>query len=196
MRTRMRKARRRLLPILIVIVVLAGAAVAVAKLTGALGSSRTATIGVDLPYQGASNDGSTQTFNAMRLYLDQIGGKVGDTTVSLFNYDDSSTSEVTGDPARCADNAKAHIARSDEVAVIGPQTAACARAEAKLLAGAGMVMISPVVTNPGLTLAWGPGEPDVYSASGARGFARVVPTDDDQATGAARFAAQTANVHH
>src|SRR5262249_19741916 len=75
-------------------------------------------------------------------------------------------------------------------------TVACARAEAKLLAGAGMVMVSPVITNPGLTAAWGPGEPEVYTASGVRGFARVVPTDDEQGAAAARFAAQTANVHH
>jgi branched-chain amino acid transport system substrate-binding protein len=192
----MSKARRRLLAISVTLVLLAGAAVAAAKFTGLFGRASTATIGVDLPFQGASSDDSTQTFNAMKLYLDRIGGKVGDTTVSLFSYDDSTTENITGDPARCTENANAHIARADEVAVIGPNSVACARAEAKLLAGAGMVMISPTVTNPGLTTAWGPGEPDAYTASGVRGFARVVPTDDEQAAAAAQFAARTAGVHH
>ncbi len=183
------RKRRRWLPTAIVLVVLVGAGLAAAKYTGLIGGpGPAATIGVDLPYQGATTASSTETFNAMQLYLDQRGGKVADTTVTLVNYDDATSAKLTWDEARCTANAQAHLARADEVAVIGPEHVGCARAEAKVLAGAGMVMVSPAVTNPGLTTTWGSGEPGVYAVNGVRSFARVVPTDDAQAAAAGVFA--------
>src|SRR5262249_32260517 len=49
-------------------------------------------------------------------------------------------------------------------------------------------MVSHANTNPGLTKAWDPGEPDKYYPSGKRNYARVITTDDYQGTAAARFA--------
>ncbi len=188
--------RRRLLVPLIVVVVLVAGTVAVLRVTGVIGGPPpTATIGVDLPFQGSNSAMSTETFNAMQLYLDQYGGKVGDTVVSLFSYDDSTGAAGTWDAATCTRNAHDHLARADEVAVIGPQHVGCARAEAKILAEGKMVMISPAVTNPGLTKPWGPGEPTVYSAAGSRSFARVVPTDDTQGTAAGRYLAGLGATH-
>jgi branched-chain amino acid transport system substrate-binding protein len=191
----MTKRRRVLLPFLIILV-LAGVAAVVVRLTGVLGPGPSATIGIDLPYQGAYNDASTQTYNAIKLYLQQVGGKVGDTVVTPVSYDDGTTSTPIGDPTRCTSNANAQVARADMVAVIGPQQVACARAEAKVLAAAGMALVSPAVTNPGLTTAWSPGEPGVYAVNGVRSFARVVPTDADQGAAAAQFAQGSAGVHN
>jgi branched-chain amino acid transport system substrate-binding protein len=57
-----------------------------------------------------------------------------------------------------------------------------------------MLMVSHANTNPGLTKAWDPGEPDKYYPTGARNYARVVTTDDFQGAAAAQFAAQDLGV--
>jgi branched-chain amino acid transport system substrate-binding protein len=51
-----------------------------------------------------------------------------------------------------------------------------------------MLMVSQANTNPGLTKAWSPGEPDVYYPTGVRNYARVCTTDDNQGSAAAQFA--------
>jgi branched-chain amino acid transport system substrate-binding protein len=51
-----------------------------------------------------------------------------------------------------------------------------------------MVMISNANTNPGLTKAWDPGEPEKYYPTGARNYFRVVTTDDNQGNAAAEYA--------
>jgi branched-chain amino acid transport system substrate-binding protein len=51
-----------------------------------------------------------------------------------------------------------------------------------------MIMVSNANTNPGLTKAWEPGEPDKYYPTGARNYWRVVTTDDNQGSAAAQFA--------
>jgi len=51
-----------------------------------------------------------------------------------------------------------------------------------------MVMVSNANTNPGLTKAWGPGEPGKYYPTGKRNYFRVVTTDDNQGLAAAEFA--------
>jgi outer membrane protein OmpA-like peptidoglycan-associated protein len=53
-----------------------------------------------------------------------------------------------------------------------------------------MLMVSHANTNPGLTKAWEPGEPDKYYPTGKRNYARVITTDDYQGSAAAQFAAQ------
>src|SRR5689334_8866440 len=40
-------------------------------------TSKTLVVGVDLPFQGSAKDASDDTWNAMSLYLDQVGGKAG-----------------------------------------------------------------------------------------------------------------------
>ena len=57
-----------------------------------------------------------------------------------------------------------------------------------------MLMVSHANTNPGLTKAWDPGEPDKYYPTGTRNYARVITTDDFQGTAAAQFAAKDLKV--
>jgi branched-chain amino acid transport system substrate-binding protein len=186
------RKRRRVLPVLVVLVVAAGVSVAALRYAGVLGGTGpVTTIGVDLPLQGPTADDSTQTFNAMQLYLKQTGGKVNGVTINLATYDDSTTAKATYDEGACTRNANAHIARTDEVAVIGPMSAGCARVEAKVLAAGNLVMVSPAITFPGLTVPWNAGEPANYEAGGVRSFARVVPNDADQGSAAGAYAATT-----
>jgi branched-chain amino acid transport system substrate-binding protein len=158
------------------------------------GSAKTLTISTDLPMQGASADASTDTIRAIQLYLDQVNHKAGNYTIQLKTYDDSTAAAGKWDEATCANNAQAHVANSNEVAVMGTYNSGCAKIEVPVLNAAPMLMISHANTNPGLTKKWDPGEPDKYYPSGKRNYARVVTTDDYQGAAAADFASQDLKV--
>jgi branched-chain amino acid transport system substrate-binding protein len=60
--------------------------------------------------------------------------------------------------------------------------------------GGALLMVSHANTNPGLTKAWDPNEPDKYYPTGTRNYARVATTDDYQGPAAAQFASQDLKV--
>jgi branched-chain amino acid transport system substrate-binding protein len=89
------------------------------------------------------------------------------------------------------------VSNTNEVAVMGTYNSGCAKIEVPVLnqaPGGGMLMVSHANTNPGLTKAWDPGEPDKYYPTGTRNYARVITTDDYQGAAAAQFAAQDLKV--
>jgi len=161
---------------------------------GGGGGAKTLTISTDLPMQGASADASTDTIRAIQLYLNQINHKAGNYTIQLKTYDDSTAAAGKWDEATCANNAQAHVANTNEVAVMGTYNSGCAKIEVPVLNAANMLMISHANTNPGLTKKWDPGEPDKYYPNGKRNYARVITTDDYQGAAMADFASQDLKV--
>jgi branched-chain amino acid transport system substrate-binding protein len=160
-------------------------------------SDKTLIVGVDLPFQGSSKDSSDDAWNAMNLYLDQVGGKAGNYKVALKKYDDSTAAKGAWDDATCKANASAHVANTDEVAVMGTFNSGCAKLEAPVLNAAPdgpMLMVSHANTNVGLTKTWDTGEPAKYFPTGKRSYARVVTTDDVQGPADAQFAAKELGV--
>jgi len=160
-------------------------------------SDKTLIVGVDLPFQGSSKDSSDDAWNAMNLYLEQVGGKAGNYKVALKKYDDSTAAKGAWDDATCKANASAHVANTDEVAVMGTFNSGCAKLEAPVLNAAPdgpMLMVSHANTNVGLTKTWDTGEPAKYFPTGKRSYARVVTTDDVQGPADAQFAAKELNV--
>jgi branched-chain amino acid transport system substrate-binding protein len=152
---------------------------------GGGGGAKTLIISSDLPLQGSSKDASTAMNNAMKLYLEQVGNKAGKYKVAFKSYDDSTAAKGAWDDATCAKNAQDHVANTDEVAVMGTYNSGCAKIEVPVLnqdPNGPMLMVSHANTNPGLTKAWDPGEPDKYYPTGKRNYARVVTTDDFQGT--------------
>lgn len=152
---------------------------------------KTLTISTDLPLQGSSADASTDTNNAIQLYLDQVGSKAGAYTIKLKKYDDSTATAGQWDAATCSKNAQEHVATKDEVAVMGTYNSGCAKLEVPILnqdPTGPMLMVSHANTNPGLTKTWDPGEPAKYAPSGKPSYARVITTDDYQGAAAADFA--------
>jgi branched-chain amino acid transport system substrate-binding protein len=150
-------------------------------------------VGIDLPLQGASKDASDATINAMKLYLEQAGGKAGKYQVELKVYDDSTAAKGAWDDAQCAKNAQDHVATTNEVAVMGTYNSGCAKIIAPVLnqdPSGPLLMVSHANTNPGLTKTWDPGEPEKFFPSGKRNYARVITTDDFQGTAAAQFVAK------
>lgn len=164
---------------------------------GGGGEGKSVVVGVDLPFQGASKDASDATWNAMQLYLEQVGGKAGKHTVTLKKYDDSTAAKGAWDDAQCAKNAQDHVATANEVAVMGTYNSGCAQIIAPVLnqdTTGPMLMVSHANTYPGLTKTWAPGDPGKYMPGGKRNYGRVITTDDYQGSAAAQFAAQDLKV--
>ena len=184
------------------IAVVAAAALAVAACGGSDDDSsgdggKTLIISSDLPLQGASKDASVATNNAIKLYLEQQGNKAGDYTIKFQEYDDSTAAKGQWDDAQCTKNATAHVQNKDEVAIMGTYNSGCAKIQVPVLnqdPTGPMLMISHANTNPGLTKAWDPGEPEKFFPSGKRSYARVITTDDYQGAAAAQFASQDLKV--
>lgn len=180
-------------------VLAAAGALALAACGGGSGSGGGAAlvIGSDLPLQGSSADTSASTNNAINLYLEQVGGKAGDFTVTLKEYDDSTAAKGAWDDAQCAKNAQEHVANAAEVAVMGTYNSGCAKIILPVLnqdPTGPMLMVSHANTNPGLTVAWDPGEPEKYYPTGKKNYARIVPHDVFQGTADAQFAFQDRKV--
>ena len=165
--------------------------------TGGTGGTGSVVVGTDLPLQGASKDASDDTNLAIDLLLEQTGGKAGGFDVTVKHYDNSTAAKGGWDDATCAQNANDHVANADEVAVMGTYNSGCAKIEVPVLnadATGPMLMVSHANTNPGLTKAWDPGEPDKYYPTGVRNYARIIATDDLQGKADAEFAAKELKV--
>ena len=156
-------------------------------------AGKTVIVGTDLPLQGSSADTSADTNRMIQLYLDSINHKAGNFTVNIKTYDDSTAAAGKWDDAQCAQNAKAHVANTEEVAVMGTFNSGCAQIEIPTLnqdPSGPMLMVSHANTYVGLTKPWDTGEPEKYYPTGKRNYARVVTTDNYQGTAAANFASQ------
>ena len=160
-------------------------------LTSCSSSSSDLFIASDLPLQGGSADQSKSTNNAIKLLLKQMDNMAGEFSVGFREYDNSTAAKGSWDDAQCAKNAQAHVAAKDEVGVMGTYNSGCAKIIVPVLnqdPEGPMVMVSNANTNPGLTKAWDPGEPEKYYPTGERNYFRVVTTDDNQGNAAAEFA--------
>jgi branched-chain amino acid transport system substrate-binding protein len=137
----------------------------------------------DLPLQGSSA-GQTETMvNAIKLYLEQIGGKAGDFTVSYESFDDSTAAKGAWDEATCSANARKYVEDEAILGVIGTFNSGCAKLEVPIANEASLAYVSPANTAVGLTHTGPgaePGEPDKYYPTGVRNYARVVASDDFQ----------------
>jgi branched-chain amino acid transport system substrate-binding protein len=154
-------------------------------------------VSTDLPLQGASADASRDTNRAVQLIIDEYNASGGKYQVELKEYDNSTAAKGGWDDATCAKNASDHVANAAEVAVMGTYNSGCAKIEIPVLnedPTGPMLMISHANTNPGITKAWDPGEPDKYYPSGVRNYGRVVATDDYQGSAGAQFAKEDLGV--
>ena len=169
---------------------LAIASLALAACGGTGSGGKELIVGTDMPLQGASKDASDSTNNLIALYLESVGNKAGDYTIKLKPYDDSTAAKGSWDDAQCQQNATAHVANAEEVAVMGTYNSGCAKIEVPVLnqdPNGPMLMVSHANTNPGLTKTWDPGEPDKYYPTKTRNYARVITTDEYQGAAAAAF---------
>jgi branched-chain amino acid transport system substrate-binding protein len=151
--------------------------------TGGGGAAKTVKIVSDLPLQGSSASQTAQMNDATKLYLSEIGNKVGNYTVQFEAFDDSTAAKGAWDEATCAANARKYVEDETIIGVLGTFNSGCAKIEVPIANEASLAYISPANTAVGLTHS-GPGsesgEPEKYYPSGTHNYARVVTSDDVQ----------------
>ena len=143
-----------------------------------------------LPRTGSANAQTTSMVNGIKLALDEAKGQAGGVSISYEDWDDASPERGQWDPAVEAANADKAIKDSSILAYIGTFNSGAAKISMPKLNQAGLAMVSPANTWPGLTKS-GFGEatePMVYRPSGKVTYFRVAPTDDLQGPAGARWA--------
>lgn len=128
--------------------------------------------------------------NGIKMAIEDAGGKAGAFDLVYEDWDDASPERGQWDPAVEAANADKAINDPDIMAYIGTYNSGAAKISMPKLNQAGLAMVSPANSWPGLTKAgFGEaGEPMVYRPSGKITYFRVVATDDSQGPAAARWA--------
>ena len=143
-----------------------------------------------LPRTGSANAQAQTMVNGIKMALDEVHGKVGGFTIAYEDWDDASPERGQWDPAVEAANAQKAVKDPDVMAYIGTYNSGAAKIAMPILNQAGITMVSPANTYPGLTK---PGlgeanEPAVYRPTGKVNYFRIVPADDIQGDVAANFA--------
>jgi branched-chain amino acid transport system substrate-binding protein len=141
----------------------------------------TAKIVSDLPLQGANRQQSLTMVNAIRMAIEERGGKAGDVNIEYESQDNATAQAGQWDAAKCAENAQQAAQDEEIVGWIGPFNSGCAQVEIPILNEAGLGMISPANTYIGLTKpSPDPSEPEKYYPTGERNYTRVIVADDEQ----------------
>ncbi|MSR44160.1 MAG: branched-chain amino acid ABC transporter substrate-binding protein [Phycisphaerales bacterium] len=143
-----------------------------------------------LPRTGSANAQTSTMVNGIRLAIDEVGGQVDGWKIEYEDLDDASPQRGNWDPTVEAQNANAAAKDLSCVGYIGTFNSGAAKVAMPILNRAGLVMVSPANTYPGLTKPnmGEANEPMVYRPSGKINYFRVVPTDDLQGAQAANWA--------
>lgn len=158
------------------------------------GGGKTLKIVSSLPMTGASLTQTQTIVNSEQLRLAQsnnaaCGGKY---PISYEAWDDASAALGKWDPAVETANANKAAADTSIIAYLGTFNSGAAKLSIPILNQAGLVMVSPANTYPGLTQTNGAdvpgGEPGKYYPNGTRNYARVVTQDAVQGKVDANFA--------
>lgn len=156
----------------------------------AFAQSDTIRIVSSLPRTGSSKGQSDTIVNSIKMALDEVGSQAGGFTIVYEDMDDATPARGAWDAGKEAENANKAAADADTMVYIGTFNSGAAKVSIPILNQAGLVMISPANTYPGLTKP-GKGEanePQVYQPSGKPNYVRVVPADDLQGAVAAAWA--------
>jgi branched-chain amino acid transport system substrate-binding protein len=157
-------------------------------------AAETLTIVSSLPRTGSANAQTTSMVNGIKMAIAEIDSKVtvGDTEYSIVyeDWDDASPERGAWDPAVEAANADKAIRDPNVMVYIGTYNSGAAKIAMPKLNQAGLAMISPANTWPGLTKpnVGEANEPSVYRPSGSISYFRVVPADDIQGAVGAMWA--------
>lgn len=154
------------------------------------GDARTIKIVSSLPRTGSAKDQTDTIVNGIKMALEEAKYQVGDFKIEYVDMDDATAAAGQWTTEQEASNAKKAVNDDDVMAYIGPYNSGAAKISMPILNTAGLLMISPATTWPGLTKP-GKGdanEPEIYQPSGKQNFFRVVPADDLQGPLSAQWA--------
>ncbi len=169
-----------------------GTAATAAPAAAGGGESGTIKIVSSLPRTGSSKGQTDTVVNSINQRLKQDNSQAcnGQFKITYEDMDDATAAAGKWDPTQEANNANKAAADADVMVYIGTFNSGAAKISIPILNQAGLVMISPANTYPGLTKPGkgDAGEPDKYYPTGKRNYSRVVPADDLQGAAAANWA--------
>jgi len=155
------------------------------------GDKGTIQVWSELPRQGSSKGQSDTIVNAIKLALDERGGVIDGWKIKYVDQDDSTAEAGQWTPERATALATEATATDDLVAYIGTFNSGAAKIDIPILCQAGIAMVSPANTYPGLTKPGKgeAGEPEKYYPNGCKhNYYRVIPADDLQGFAGANWA--------
>jgi len=152
---------------------------------GGGGDKGTIQIWSELPRQGSSQGQTDTIVAAIKYAIDKRGGKVDGWTIKYSDKDDSTAEKGAWTQERATALATEASSTNDLVAYIGTFNSGAAKIVIPVLCKAGIAMVSPANTYPGLTKPGkgddSIGEPGIYYPDGCKhNYFRVVPADDLQ----------------
>jgi branched-chain amino acid transport system substrate-binding protein len=121
--------------------------------------------------------------NGIKLALDQVKGKAGETTIKYTSLDDSTAQAGSWTPEAVGANARKVAGDDAAVAYIGEFNSGGSAVSIPILNEVPIAQISPANTAVGLTSdepGADKGEPDKYYPTGERHYLRIVPKDTIQ----------------
>jgi len=153
--------------------------------SGGGGDKGTIEIWSELPRQGSSKGQTDTIVAAIKYAIDEKGGKVDGWTIKFTDQDDSTAEAGAWTQERATALATEASSTNDLVAYIGTFNSGAAKIVIPVLCKAGIAMISPANTYPGLTKPGkgddAMGEPGIYYPESCKhNYFRVVPADDLQ----------------
>lgn len=145
--------------------------------------SDTLTIYSSLPLQGPDRDRARDMVNAIKLALQEAGGRVGPLNITYVPLDAATPEAGTWTAEKVLDNARKAVRDVNAIAYIGDRDSAATALSLPLTNEGHILQVSPSSTYDGLTReSRRQGEPERFYPSGERTFARVVPADHVQAS--------------
>jgi branched-chain amino acid transport system substrate-binding protein len=146
--------------------------------------ARTLTIYSSLPLRGPDRERSRDMVNAIKLALQESGGKIGPLSVTYVSLDSATAEDGRWTSDRVLENARTAVRDLNAIAYIGDLDSAATALSLPLTNEGDILQVSPSSTYDGLTRPGSsrPAEPERFYPSGRRTFGRVVPADHVQAS--------------
>lgn len=143
-----------------------------------------------LPRTGSAKGQTDTIVNGIRLALEEVDYQVGEFHLYYSDLDDATAAAGQWTPDAETSNALRAAGDPNVMVYIGTYNSGAAKVSMPILNKAGVLMVSPANTWPGLTKPGigEPGEPEMYQPSGRQNYVRVVPADDLQGPLAADWA--------
>lgn len=152
------------------------------------GEVRTVRIASSMPRVGVPKKNTDALVRGIQLAISEDAGLLKGVRIELFDWNDG-TADGQWSPELERENAMKATKDPSVLAYIGPYNSGAAKVSMPILNRAGMLMVSPTASWPGLTRPeWSEEEPNCYRPATKPNFVRIASSDDWHGYVAAQWA--------